>query len=132
MKKLLLSLAMAVGMVSVAGAVEVTDVLNQEAVGNKGTSYSDYTLAAEKTNSGAAYALQCAGDKGSIQLRSKNNNSGVVSTTSGGTLKKLTVTWNSATDEARVLNVYASDKVLTIAGLYGNDAPQPVATLKKK
>lgn len=48
MKKLLLSLAMAVGMVSVAGAVEVTDVLNQEAVGNKGTSYSDYTLAAEK------------------------------------------------------------------------------------
>ena len=44
MKKLLLSLAMAVGMVSVAGAVEVTDVLNQEAVGNKGTSYSDYTL----------------------------------------------------------------------------------------
>ena len=84
-------------MVSVAGAVEVTDVLNQEAVGNKGTSYSDYTLAAEKTNSGAAYALQCAGDKGSIQLRSKNNNSGVVSTTSGGTLKKVVVTWNSGT-----------------------------------
>lgn len=131
MKKLLLSLAMAVGMVSVAGAVEVTDVLNQEAVGNKGTSYAEYTLAAEKTNSGAAYALQCAGDKGSIQLRSNNNNSGIVSTTSGGTLKKLTVTWNSATADARVLNVYASDKVLTIAGLYGNDAPQPVATLKK-
>lgn len=131
MKKLLLSLAMAVGMVSVAGAVEVTDVLNQEAVGNKGTAYSDYTLASEKTNSGAAYALQCAGDKSSIQLRSNNSNSGIVSTTSGGTLKKLTVTWNSATADARVLNVYASDKVLTIAGLYGNDAPQPVATLKK-
>lgn len=131
MKKLLLSLAMAVGMVSVAGAVEVTDVLNQEAVGNKGTSYSDYTLASEKTNSGAAYALQCAGDKSSIQLRSNNNTSGIVSTTSGGTLKKLTVTWNSATADARVLNVYASDKALTIAGLYGNDAPQPVATLKK-
>lgn len=130
MKKLLLSLAMAVGMVSVAGAVEVTDVLNQEAVGNKGTSYSDYTLASEKTNSGAAYALQCAGDKSSIQLRSNNSNSGIVSTTSGGTLKKLTVTWNSATADARVLNVYASDKAFTIAGLYGSDVT-PVATLKK-
>ncbi len=129
MKKLLLSLAMAVGMVSVAGAVEVTDVLNQEAVGNKGTSYSDYTLAAEKTNSGAAYALQCAGDKGSIQLRSKNNNSGVVSTTSGGTLKKVVVTWNSGTVAARVLNIYAADEAFTIAGLYGNDAPTPVATM---
>lgn len=130
MKKLLLSLAMAVGMVSVAGAVEVTDVLNQEAVGNKGTSYADYTLASEKTNSGAAYALQCAGDKSSIQLRSNNNTSGIVSTTSGGTLKKLTVTWNSATADARVLNVYASDKAFTIAGLYGSDVT-PVATLKK-
>ncbi len=130
MKKLLLSLAMAVGMVSVAGAVEVTDVLNQEAVGNKGTSYADYTLASEKTNSGAAYALQCAGDKSSIQLRSNNSNSGIVSTTSGGTLKKLTVTWNSATADARVLNVYASDKAFTIAGLYGSDVT-PVATLKK-
>lgn len=130
MKKLLLSLAMAVGMVSVAGAVEVTDVLNQEAVGNKGTSYSDYTLASEKTNSGAAYAFQCAGDKSSIQLRSNNSNSGIVSTTSGGTLKKLTVTWNSATADARVLNVYASDKAFTIAGLYGSDVT-PVATLKK-
>ena len=121
---------MAVGMVSVAGAVEVTDVLNQEAVGNKGTSYADYTLASEKTNSGAAYALQCAGDKSSIQLRSNNSNSGIVSTTSGGTLKKLTVTWNSATADARVLNVYASDKAFTIAGLYGSDVT-PVATLKK-
>lgn len=121
---------MAVGMVSVAGAVEVTDVLNQEAVGNKGTSYSDYTLASEKTNSGAAYAFQCAGDKSSIQLRSNNSNSGIVSTTSGGTLKKLTVTWNSATADARVLNVYASDKAFTIAGLYGSDVT-PVATLKK-
>lgn len=130
MKKLLLSLVMAVGMVSVAGAVEVTDVLNQEAVGNKGTSYADYTLASEKTNSGAAYALQCAGDKSSIQLRSNNSNSGIVSTTSGGTLKKLTVTWNSATADARVLNVYASDKAFTIAGLYGSDVT-PVATLKK-
>ena len=121
---------MALGMVSVAGAVEVTDVLNQEAVGNKGTSYADYTLASEKTNSGAAYALQCAGDKSSIQLRSNNSNSGIVSTTSGGTLKKLTVTWNSATADARVLNVYASDKAFTIAGLYGSDVT-PVATLKK-
>lgn len=129
MKKLLLSLAMAVGMVSVAGAVEVTDVLNQEAVGNKGTSYADYTLASEKTNSGAAYALQCAGDKGSIQLRSKNNNSGVVSTTSGGTLKKVVVTWNSATAAARVLNIYAADEAFTISGLYGTSAPTPVATM---
>lgn len=129
MKKLLLSLAMAVGMVSVAGAVEVTDVLNQALVGNSGTSYSEYTVASSKTESGAAYALQCAGDKSSIQLRSKNNNSGVVSTTSGGTLKKVVVTWNSGTAAARVLNIYAADEAFTIAGLYGTSAPTPVATM---
>lgn len=129
MKKLLLSLAMAVGMVSVAGAVEVTDVLNQALVGNSGTSYSEYTVASSKTESGAAYALQCAGDKSSIQLRSKNNNSGVVSTSSGGTLKKVVVTWNSGTVAARVLNIYAADEAFTIAGLYGTSAPTPVATM---
>lgn len=129
MKKLLLSLAMAVGMVSVAGAVEVTDVLNQALVGNSGTSYSEYTVASSKTESGAAYALQCAGDKSSIQLRSKNNNSGVVSTSSGGTLKKVVVTWNSGTVAARVLNIYAAEEAFTIAGLYGTSAPTPVATM---
>lgn len=136
MKKLLLSLAMAVGIISVASAVEVTDVLSQQTVGNSG-GYSDYTLSSENTQSGAAYSLNCGSTYNSIQLRSSADNttknySGIVSTTSGGTLKKIVVTWVTNTDDARVLNIYGADKAFTINGLFATtDAPKAIATLKK-
>lgn len=136
MKKLLLSLAMAMGIISVAGAVEVTDVLSQQTVGNSG-GYSDYTLSSENTQSGAAYSLNCGSTYNSIQLRSSADNttknySGIVSATSGGTLKKIVVTWVTNTDDARVLNIYGADKAFTINGLFATtDAPKAIATLKK-
>ncbi|EJX10072.1 hypothetical protein EVA_01821 [gut metagenome] len=60
-------------------------------------------------NSGATYAINCAGDKGSIQLRSKKN-SGIVTTVSGGKAKKVTIEWNNGTANSRKLNIYGSDK----------------------
>ena len=90
-----------------AWAEQVTDVLNQNVTGVTGTSYA--TFSDKQVNSDAVYAGQCAGDKSSIQLRSKNSNCGVITTTSGGTVKKIVVEWNSATNAARELNIYGSN-----------------------
>ncbi len=105
MKKLyflLLTMFVTLGM----SAQTVTDVLNQSLIGITGTAYTDFTCSG---TSGTAYAGQCAGDKASIQLRSKNNNSGVVSTTSIGYAKKVVVKWQQDTNSKRVLNVYGSN-----------------------
>lgn len=85
----------------------IVDVLNQSVTNvtsNKYTNWSD-----KKLNSSAIYAGQCAGSNQSIQLRSNNNNSGVITTASGGNVKKITVEWNSNTASGRILNVYGNN-----------------------
>ena len=92
---------------------EIQDVLNQDVIQISGTSYKDFS--GKTVTSSAVYAGQCAGDKGSIQLRSNNSNSGVVTTTSGGKVKKVVVDWNEDTNAARVLQVYGSNTAYTAA-----------------
>ena len=89
----------------------VEDVINQEATGVSNTNYKDVSVTG---TSGAVYAINCAGDKGSVQLRSKKdkdgNCSGIVTTNSGGKAKKVTVEWNSETTTGRSLDIYGSNK----------------------
>ena len=92
---------------------EVTDVLTLAITGVSGTSYSSWS--GKTITSRAVYAGQSAGDKSSIQLRSKNNNSGVVTTTSGGKVTKVKVTWNTGTTSGRVLDVYGKNTAYTDA-----------------
>ena len=63
--------------------------------------------------SGAVYAGQSAGGNNSIQLRSNNSNSGIVTTASGGNVRKITVTWNAATAAARTLDIYGKNTEYT-------------------
>ena len=87
----------------------VDDVLNNaNTIGEATTSYSSWTATG---TSGAEYAGQSAGYNTTIQLRSNYSNSGIVSTTSGGKIKKVTVSWNSGTGSERTLNVYGSNSV---------------------
>ena len=63
--------------------------------------------------SGAVYAGQIARFKNTachsyIQMRSKNSNSGIVTTTSGGKAVAVSVSWNSSTANAATLEVYGS------------------------
>lgn len=97
-------LAVALG----ASAADVTDVLNNEWTGISGTVYTAKTdLTA---SSDAVYSIQCAGNYSSIQLRTTSNNSGIVTTESGGSATTLKVTWNSNTNAARVIQVYGKDE----------------------
>ena len=100
-------------------ATTTTDVLNRATTGVTGTSYSDWS--GKTVTSDAVYAGNSAGGYESIQLRS-NSNSGIVTTTSGGKVKKVTVAWNNNTAADRTLDVYGSNTAYTAASdLYNND-----------
>ncbi|MBO4876194.1 MAG: T9SS type A sorting domain-containing protein [Bacteroidales bacterium] len=83
-----------------------TDRLTNDLIG-AGASYSDWS--GISINSGAVYAGQSAGSYNSIQLRSKNSNSGIITTTSNSTVAKITVTWNSNTVSERTLDIYGKN-----------------------
>ena len=112
------------------GAIEVTDVLNQDVTGVTGTTYTSFSD--KQVTSDAIYAGQCAGDKSSIQLRSNNNNSGVITTTSGGVIKKVVVVWNEGTNSTRELNIYGSNSAYeNAADLYSQETQGTlIGTLK--
>ncbi|MBR1923470.1 MAG: chitobiase/beta-hexosaminidase C-terminal domain-containing protein, partial [Paludibacteraceae bacterium] len=104
------------------------DKLTLETTGVTGNSYVDWNDVAGA--SGAVYAGQSAGGNSSIQLRSKNNNSGIISTTSGGLIKKVKVVWNSNTSADATLNVYGSNNAYAAASdLYGDNKGTLLGTI---
>lgn len=91
------------------------DTLNNATIGVSGTTYTEWT--GIEVNSNAVYAGQSAGGTNAtgavIQLRSDKSNSGIVSTTSGGLVTKVTVVWNTNTSSARKLDIYGSNTAYT-------------------
>ncbi|MDE7375669.1 MAG: chitobiase/beta-hexosaminidase C-terminal domain-containing protein, partial [Muribaculaceae bacterium] len=113
----------------VAPVKTVTDVLNNaNTVKSTASTYKD--IENVTVSSDAVYFLQAAGSNGTIQLRSSGNNSGIVTTASGGTVKKITVTYNKATSHGRTLDVYAKNTPYEKpSDLYGDAAGTNVASL---
>ena len=96
---------------------EESDVLTLSTLGVSGTSYVDVT--GKKATSKAIYAGNLAGGNNAIQLRTKESNSGIVTTASGGTVKSIKIEWNSNTADARTLVVYGKTSPYeTAADLY--------------
>lgn len=119
MKKFL-SLLMMTLLCTAAWAGEVTDELTYAGIGVTGTSYQDWT--GKSFTSDAVYAGQSAGGSESIQLRSKNSNSGIITTASGGTIKSVTITFNSNTAVGNTVDVYGKNTAYSAASdLYGNN-----------
>lgn len=117
MKKILTFLLTALLAFSVGWAAEVTDVLTSSWTGINTSSYADFIKDAPTSN--AIYAGNCAGSNSYIQLRSKNSNSGIVTTGTGGKVKSITVEWNSTTPNGNTLQVYGKNSSYsTAANLY--------------
>ena len=93
----------------------IVDVLNRELTGitKNSTDYSNWS--GKTVSSDAVYAGQSAGGNDAIQLRSNNENSGIVTTKSGGKAKKVVVEWQSSTANGRTLNVYGKNSAYTAA-----------------
>ena len=100
----------------------INDELTYTLIGTTDTNYKDFT--GIKDQSDAVYAGNSAGGNESIQLRSKNSTSGIVTTTSGGKVKSIKVEWNDATDGTRVLDVYGKNEAYTAASNLYSSATQ--------
>ena len=102
---------------------DATFVVDKLTLATTGVSGTNYTAWSGKTVvSSAVYAGNSAGDKESIQLRSNNNNSGIITTASGGTLKSVTVKWHSDTQSGRTLNIYGKNSAYSSAADLYSDA----------
>lgn len=103
-------------------ANSINDVMNRAWTGVTGNGYSDWT---KTNNSGAKYAGNSAGSYDAIQIRSKDNHSGIVTTKYDGSsyLSSVTVKWNSNTASGRKLDIYGSNSPYTgTTDLYSNSS----------
>lgn len=92
--------------------VAVVDVLTNSWTTISGTDYSSKTGLSGSASDAVYHVVAAGGDNNSgaaIQLRSNNSNSGIVTTESGGILKRITIKWNKATADARTLDVYGKN-----------------------
>ena len=90
----------------------ITDELTAALFTATSTTYADFSNVA--ATSSARYAGNSAkSSSGGIQLRSKNSNSGIVSTVSGGRVKSVTITVESGSN---TIDVYGSNTAYTGAG----------------
>lgn len=89
------------------------DEITSTTTGITGNSYTDFS--GKTATSSAVYAGKCAGTYSSVQLRSSNNDSGIVTTASGGTIGRIVVEWNSNTVEGRTLNIYGKASAYSAA-----------------
>lgn len=106
-------------------AATVTDVLTADGLGLKGS----YGKIADKSFTSSAVYAGCAMKSSSngIQINSdtktignENLQIGIATTASGGTVKKVTVAWQSGTKAGRTLNVYGSNSAFNLTTAYGN------------
>lgn len=95
---------------SVQPGGDKTDVIDLAFTGVSGTNYASWD-GKKGSASDAEYAGKNAGGNSAIQLRSNDNEAGIVSTTSGGSLVKVKVAWNSntTTTATRKVDIYGSN-----------------------
>ena len=100
-----------------AKAADVSDVFTAASLGIKGTSYAD--LKDFKLTSTAKYSLNAATNDGTCVQRRSKNYSGIVTTATGGTVKSITIKWNSETSAGRKVDIYGKTEAYTApADLY--------------
>ena len=96
------------------------DVLNYTWTGISGTGYAAWSNKAG-SYSDAVYAGTTAGTYSSIQMNSGSPR-GIISTTSGGILSNITVSWESHTADSRTVQVYGSNVPYSGSGDLSSDA----------
>ena len=104
-------------------AATVTDILNTGDLAAENTIYTSFTNV--KKTSAAVYAgktnIQNNGINNGIGMRVTGNDCGIVTTTSGGKVRKITITWVSTTNN-RHLIVYGKHSAYTAASdLFGSN-----------
>ncbi len=103
-----------------SSVVSVTDTITAADLPATGTTYTDFSNIAKSSN--ARYAGNSAKDgSDNIQMRSKNSNSGIVSTTSGGMITSVTINVGSGSN---TIKVYGKNSAYTAASDLYNSSSQ--------
>ena len=110
---------------------KVTDTLTRETTGVDSGSSTYTEWSGKKSISDAVYAGQSAGGGNSIQIRSKNSNSGIITTGTAGYARTVTVKWNTNnTTRGRTLNVYGKNTAyLSPEQLYSSESGELIGTI---
>lgn len=103
-----------------------TDELTTSTFGDP-ASYGDWENKHANSGSDAVYAGNTTTNNGAIQMRSKEN-SGIVSTVSGGQVKKVTATWNSSTTAGRTLDIYGKNSAYSSSSDLYSSTPATLGT----
>lgn len=82
----------------------IEDVLTADKFTATETTYKAFT--GVKATSPAVYAGNTANNNGAIQLRSKNSDCGIVTTTSGGSATRVSVVWRKDNTKDRTIDIY--------------------------
>lgn len=111
-------------MISVAAPVASYDLLNYSFIGV--TDYTSKSNLVGSSGRGSKYATHSAGGTTAsgptIQIRTQNSNSGIVTTASGGKVSKIELVWNSATGSTRTVQVYGKNTAYSKpSDLYDSD-----------
>ena len=102
-----------------AYAKQVDDVIDSSVTEITSTSYTEFS---DKTlKSSSTYAGLCAGTGGTVQLRTTNSNSGVVTTNSSNNVKKVSVEWNEQTTSS-ILEIYGKTTAYSAASDLFNES----------
>lgn len=101
---------------------QLVDVLTRATTGIATNSSNYATWKDKRVTSAAVYAGNSAGSHDAIQLRNSKP-SGIVTTASGGNIKKVVVEWNTNTTNTRTLTVYGKNTSYTSSeDLYDDNA----------
>ncbi len=122
-KQLFLLLLLAI--VSNVAAGNVTDELTWQILELPSTNNGYNNFSSISVTSNAVYAGNAASNTGTcIQLRTTNNNSGIVTTTSGGKIVSVEIEWATNTTSGRVLDVYGKNSAYSAASDLYNTSKQ--------
>lgn len=90
--------------------------------GNNSPTYTAFS--SKKGTSNAEYAGKAGKQKNLryIQIRSSSNDSGIVTTTSGGKARKVVVEWDSSNGSGRTIDIYGKNTAYESAANLYNDA----------
>lgn len=89
----------------------IKDTLTSEITGIK---TSSYTVFSDKSlNSTAIYAGKVAGSNTYIQINNNDKKPSIITTQSGGKLKKIILIWDASTSNGRTINVYGKNTAYT-------------------
>lgn len=114
------------------GTYEMTDVLTREMTGvaSGSTTYTEWS--GIMASSSATYAGNTAGGNDAIQMRSSGNNSGIITTATGGTVTMISVVWSEKTSDGQTLNIYGSNTPFSsVSELYSDGSATQIGTLVK-